>query len=128
MAQITRRTFVGMAVAMGATAVWGSPFGSRSTSQWRERREFFPEGVASGHPDNNSVLLWTRYAGETKSAAVDLQVEVAEDQSFQSVVARSHVRVLAAADYTCRVLVGQLQPSRVYWYRFTDKDGNGSRI
>jgi alkaline phosphatase D len=38
------------------------------------------------------------------------------------------VTVSPAADWTCRVLVGGLKPSRVYWYRFSDPDGNGSRI
>ena len=32
------------------------------------------------------------------------------------------------ADWTCRVLVGGLKPAQVYWYRFRDKDGNGSRV
>ena len=28
--------------------------------QWPERRDLYPEGVASGDPDPNSVILWTR--------------------------------------------------------------------
>jgi alkaline phosphatase D len=27
-----------------------------------------------------------------------------------------------------RVPVGHLKPARVYWYRFTDGEGNGSRV
>ena len=27
-----------------------------------------------------------------------------------------------------RVLVGRLKPAHIYWYRFTDADGNGSRV
>ena len=57
MSTITRRTFLGMAAALGATAAWGSPFGIKSHIAWRERRDLFPEGVASGDPDSNSVLL-----------------------------------------------------------------------
>ncbi len=34
----------------------------------------------------------------------------------------------AQADWTCRVLIGGLKPRTVYWYRFSDRDGNGSRI
>ena len=26
------------------------------------------------------------------------------------------------------MLVGRLKPARVYWYRFTDGEGNGSRV
>jgi hypothetical protein len=36
--------------------------------------------------------------------------------------------VSADADFTCRVLVGGLKPASLYWYRFSDPDGNGSRI
>ena len=32
------------------------------------------------------------------------------------------------SDWTCRVLVGGLKPDHVYWYRFTDGDGYGSRL
>ena len=57
-----------------------------------------------------------------------LTVEVAEDEAFQRVVARAPSPVSASADWTSRVLVGGLRPARDYWYRFTDSDGNGSRV
>lgn len=34
----------------------------------------------------------------------------------------------AASDWTCRVIIGGLQRSTVYSYRFTDAQGSGSRI
>jgi len=122
-----------MAAAMGATAAWGRPFGTKSNVVWRERRDLFPEGVASGDPDSNSVLLWTRRAPTGENAALKLNalkltVEVAEDESFAHVVATASAPVSAASDWTCRVLVGGLKPSRVYWYRFTDPEGFGSRV
>src|SRR5207244_5586453 len=49
-------------------------------------------------------------------------------QSFRRVVARAITTVSACSDWTCRVLVAGLQPRRTYWYRFTDRNGNGSRI
>lgn len=55
-------------------------------------------------------------------------VEIAEDESFKRVTASAPVTVSAAADWTCRVLVGGLKPAHVYWYRFSDNKGNGSRI
>ncbi|PYP86898.1 MAG: hypothetical protein DMF61_11890 [Blastocatellia bacterium AA13] len=36
--------------------------------------------------------------------------------------------VSAESDWTCRVLVAGLKPARVYWYRFSDKQGSGSRV
>ncbi len=88
---------------------------------------FFPEGVASGDPDFSSVLLWTR-CNPSPHPVKQLLVEVAEDPLFKRVIAVTHVPISAASDWTCRVLAGGLQPSTVYWYRFTDPQGNGSRM
>jgi alkaline phosphatase D len=132
MSTITRRSFLRIAAALGATAAWGSPFGAKSHIAWRERRDLFPEGVASGDPDSTSVLLWTRRppasGASNEPLPLKLNVEVAEDEMFTHVVATAAAPVSSASDWTCRVLVGGLKPSRVYWYRFTDSEGFGSRI
>ncbi len=128
MSSITRRSFLAMAAAMGATAAWGRPFGTKSRIAWRERRDLFPEGVASGDPDSNSVLLWTRRPPANETQTLKLNVEVAEDEMFAHVVATAPAPISAASDWTCRVLVGGLKPSRIYWYRFTDSEGFGSRV
>jgi alkaline phosphatase D len=128
MPNITRRFFITMAAAIGATAAWCEPFGTKSRVAWRERREFFPEGVASGDPDSSSVLLWTRRPPSGGKAASKLNVEVAEDYEFTRVVATAVASVSEASDWTCRVLVGGLKASRVYWYRFSDPEGFGSRV
>ena len=57
-----------------------------------------------------------------------LTVEVAEDEAFRRVIAHAQAPVSSAADWTARVLIGGLKPARTYWYRFTDTDGNGSRV
>jgi alkaline phosphatase D len=123
---LSRREFVQLAAAMGATLAWTGP-AKASRAKWREARTLYPEGVASGDPDSHSVILWTRRPFE-QSSRQHLMVEVAEDPQFRRVVSSSRVPVLAAADWTARVLVGGLKPAQVYWYRFTDADGNGSRI
>src|SRR5581483_8514372 len=87
----------------------------------RDRRELYPEGVASGDPDDHSVILWTRRPYETGTASARLRVEVARDKAFAHVVASGEAPVLAASDWTCRILVGGLDPATVYWYRFTDR-------
>jgi alkaline phosphatase D len=123
---ISRRDFIQMAAAVGAACMWG---GSAEASRvhWSERRDLFPEGVASGDPDPTSVILWTRrpFAPDERHR---LTVEVAEDAAFQRVIAHVSARVSAESDWTSRVLVGGLKPARTYWYRFTDAEGNGSRI
>ncbi len=57
MSRMNRRSFMEMAVAMGATACWANPFAKQSKPNWQERRDLFPEGVASGDPDSHSVVL-----------------------------------------------------------------------
>ncbi len=128
MTTTTRRSFIQTAIALGATAAWGQPFGTRSNISWHERRDFYPEGVASGDPDDNSVLLWTRRPPKDSNLVGKLHVEVAEDESFTRVVASAEARISEASDWTCRVLVGGLKPSCIYWYRFTDANGCGSRV
>ncbi len=63
-----------------------------------------------------------------RAHASRLTVEVAEDETFQRVIAHAQAPVSSAADWTARVLIGGLKPARTYWYRFTDTDGNGSRV
>jgi alkaline phosphatase D len=122
-----RREFLAMAAVIGANAAWGRGSSSPSSVAWHERRDLYPEGVGSGDPDSNSVLLWTRRAPIT-SPVEQLTVEVALDESFHKVIAKRTTKISQAADWTCRVLVGGLNPGTVYWYRFTDHHGFGSRI
>ena len=123
---ISRRSFLETAAALGASLAWVAPArGSRV--DWQERRDLYPQGVASGDPDPHSVILWTRrpFVEGTRQL---LTVEVAEDEAFRRVIAQAPAPVSSAADWTARVLIGGLEPAHVYWYRFTDADGNGSRV
>lgn len=122
-----RREFISAAAALGATALWATRSPAASRLAWREDRGLYPQGVASGDPDEQSVILWTRrpFAGRTRA---DLDVEIALDPDFKQVVATARAPVLAESDWTCRALVGGLKPATVYWYRFSDEAGTGSRI
>ncbi len=123
---ISRRSFLKAAAAIGASFAWVGPArGSRVN--WRERRDLYPQGVASGDPDPHSVILWTRRPFDQGTRQL-LTVEVAEDEAFRRVVAHAEAPVSSAADWTARVLIAGLEPARTYWYRFTDADGNGSRV
>jgi alkaline phosphatase D len=128
MASITRRAFLEMAAMFGASAAWGNAFALPSGLVWQERRDLYPEGVASGDPDTHSVLLWTRRPAASSHRPLTLTVEVAEDEFFRRVVATAKATAAEESDWTCRVLVGRLKPSHVYWYRFADEEGFGSRI
>src|SRR6185312_13629354 len=123
---LSRRDFIQVAAAMGASLAWSGK-ARASRSSWREARGAYPQGVASGDPDAHSVLLWTRRPFDQGGRQL-LTVEVAEDEAFRRVVARARAPVSAESDWTARVLVGGLKPRHIYWYRFIDAEGNGSRI
>ena len=127
MARVNRREFMAASAAIGASLAWSSGRARTSRVKWTERRDLYPEGVASGDPAHDSVMLWTRRPYEGRDRA-QLVVEVAEDPAFRRVVSAAPVTILAEADWTARVLAAGLKPARTYWYRFTDSEGNGSRI
>jgi alkaline phosphatase D len=127
-APLSRRRFIEMAASFGAALAWRSNDPRDSKVPWRERRDLYPQGVASGDPRPESVLLWTRRPPAQGSAATTLTVEVADDQSFRRVVATAKASLTADNDWTCRTLAAGLEPGRVYWYRFTDEHGYGSRV
>lgn len=136
MSRLSRREFLKLAASLGAVAAFAGPAGVRARQSaaqdkpraWTERRELYPEGVASGDPDSDSVLLWTRRPGNADTDTVALHCEVAEDAAFEHVIATAATQVDAKSDWTCRVLVGGLSPAREYWYRFVDAEGGGSRV
>ncbi len=123
---MTRRDFIARAAAIGATLAWARP-GFAKAQAWRERRDLYPEGVASGDPEPDSVVLWTRRPFAAGKRGM-LTVEVALDRDFRKLVATARARVFADSDWTCRALAAQLKPATIYWYRFVDDEGNGSRV
>jgi alkaline phosphatase D len=133
---MNRRQFLGLAASVGASVAWARGGAQPSRIVARERRDLYPEGVASGDPDTQSVLLWTRRpparrspseGGFATASPSTLRVEVSEDPAFTRVVSTARTKVSPTADWTCRVLVGNLKPATVYWYRFVDQEGNASR-
>ncbi|WP_346534389.1 alkaline phosphatase D family protein [Micromonospora sp. DPT] len=86
----------------------------------------FTLGVASGEPDHESVVLWTRLARDPLNAvdgampAYPIQVawEVARDPQFRHVVQSGEVTAAPGSAHTVHVVVGDLAPDRWYWYRF----------
>jgi len=125
---ISRRKFIELAASFGASLAFRSAGVHASTIQWRERRDLYPQGVASGDPHPDSVILWTRHPPSKDSEAGKLIVEISADPEFRRVIATARATLSPDADWTTRVLAAGLKPRRVYWYRFTDEHGFGSRI
>ena len=79
----------------------------------------FPLGVASGVPQHDGMVLWTRLMGEDLPAQVAVQWELAHDEGFQRVAARGTEVAEAAWAHSVHAEPAGLEPGRVYWYRFT---------
>jgi len=125
---ISRRKFIQLSAAFGATLALRSRDVGASTFESTERRDLFPQGVASGDPHADSVILWTRRPPIGESIAKKLIVEISNDQNFQSVVSTAIAKLSDETDWTCRVLAVGLKPRRAYWFRFIDEHGFSSRI
>jgi alkaline phosphatase D len=123
---INRRRFIKQAAAIGAVLAWSGTT-EAGGAPWMERRDCYPEGVASGDPEPDSVILWTRrpFSGTARRT---LTAEISLDPNFRQIIARANAPVSSKSDWTCRVLAAGLKPATVYWYRFVDETGAGSRI
>ncbi|MGW3622641.1 alkaline phosphatase D family protein [Streptomyces sp. NPDC000880] len=94
----------------------------------------FTLGVASGEPDHESVVLWTRLAPDPLNVAtggmpaqdVPVRWEVARDEEFRQILHSGEVTARAESAHTVHVVVEDLAPDRWYWYRF-QADGVHSR-
>lgn len=80
----------------------------------------FPQGVASGDPRADSVVLWARVVRNASTDDVTVRVQVAYDTEYsvRSLVADRLVTATAASDHTMRVLVTNLPADTALHYRF----------
>ena len=86
----------------------------------------FTLGVASGYPEPNAVVLWTRLApqplvpgGGMPAAPVAVDWEVGSDDELRTIVRRGTVHATPEWAHSVHVEVTGLRPARDYWYRFT---------
>ncbi len=77
----------------------------------------FRYGVASGDPDTDRVVVWTRVSVDD-GHAVHVSWRVAEDPSFESVIASGESVAEAANDHTVSVDVTGLRPGTNLWFDF----------
>jgi alkaline phosphatase D len=91
----------------------------------RFRDDPFRMGVASGDPDSEGFVLWTRLVprpfepfGGMPAAPVEVHWEVASDPDLRQVVASGTTLATPQLGHSVHVEVEGLQPDRWYWYRF----------
>ena len=80
----------------------------------------FAHGIASGDPDQTSVVIWTRVSGF--SDTVDVRWNVATDSDFRNIVRQGRFTTNANRDYTVKVVVDALDPGTDYFYQFAVND------
>ena len=114
-------------IATSAFGLGGLMFpGGRATAQILNTAMGFTHNVASGEPDVESVLLWTRYVSGGKAARV--RAEIAETPDFARIVARNEMITGPWRDWTVKITLDGLQPGRRYHYRFFGEDGSVSPV
>ena len=84
----------------------------------------FAEGVASGDPLSDRVIIWTRLTpslkGEDKANLVlnDVVWQIALDREFRSIANQGQTSTSAANDFCVKVDAAGLKPATNYFYRF----------
>ena len=83
----------------------------------------FSLGVASGQPQPDSVVLWTRLRITEADAALQSQTvpvicELFADAALRQPVRQWRVQTDASRAHSVHVIASGLQPGRHYWYRF----------
>lgn len=121
----TRRTFLLRSAALGAALALPAP---RILAQPRFAQNPFTLGVASGYPQPDSVVLWTRLApdplngGGMPDAAVAVRWEIAADARFRKIVDQGEAMATPQFAHALHVQARGLSPSHWYWYRFMAGD------
>jgi alkaline phosphatase D len=82
----------------------------------------FAQGVASGDPQPDSIVLWTRAVGSAADATIPLLLEVSTSEDFATLVVSKMVSAGPASDHTVRVFVDGLDSNTIYFYRFSAAD------
>ncbi len=87
-------------------------------------RDPFTLGVASGDPNESSVILWTRLApdplrgGGVGEEPVEVLWEMASDRAFTTLVANGLATATAGFAHSLHIDVGNLEPNTEFFYRF----------
>jgi len=116
---LSRRAFLTRAAAIAA-ALPLSPALARA----RFADDPFTLGIASGYPQPDGAVLWTRLAprplegGGMPARPVEVSWEVASDEGFRTIVRRGTALAEPQFAHSVHAEAAGLEPARWYWYRF----------
>jgi alkaline phosphatase D len=120
--QYERRIFLAQSARLLSLASLAAAF--PATTVARTKSYPFSLGVASGSPRPTSIVLWTRILPDPLNrqpatpAAMTVQWEIAEDETFKRIAAKGNAAALPELAHSVHVDVTGLRPDRWYWYRF----------
>ncbi|SNR88566.1 alkaline phosphatase D family protein [Actinomadura mexicana] len=139
---LNRRAFLassGLATSglLTAVAVTGIPGTAHAAPRGRALpADPFTLGVASGDPEPDGFVLWTRLAldphaenglGGMPARTVPVRWEVSSDSRFRRIDRRGTAAARPDAAHSVHVELNGLRPGRDYWYRFR-VDGHVSPV
>tara|TARA_R110000824_G_scaffold155226_1_gene327557 strand:+ start:112444 stop:114558 length:2115 start_codon:yes stop_codon:yes gene_type:complete len=83
----------------------------------------FPQGLASGDPQSDAIILWTRVAPvshttESHDEPINIHVQVSETEDFATLLIERSIRASPVNDHTVRIYIADLKPDTRYFYRF----------
>lgn len=121
----SRRALLRGALELALAAFGAAPLAARAQAPQRFSSNPFSLGVASGYPDADGAVLWTRLAPDPRAAdggldptPIEVRWEVALDQGFTSIVRTGTTTATSERAHAVHVEVRGLEPARWYWYRF----------
>lgn len=119
--RLLRRDFLRLAaVSVAASAIplagCGDSEVAAASTDPADVARVFPQGIASGDPRSDGVILWTRVEGAT--AGDRIRYDVARDDAFREIVASGTTSTDADRDHVVKLSVGGLEAHTTYYYRF----------
>ncbi len=126
---ISRRLFLAYGAALSAIPLLDLNAREQRTDRARFTADPFQLGVASGDPNHDGFVLWTRLAphpleqgGGMPTEFVPVRWEIAGDDAMRSIVRTGETLATPQLGHSVHVEVNGLEPDRWYWYRFMSGD------
>lgn len=88
---------------------------------YNESLKPFYQGVASGDPLPESVIIWTRVTPEYEDT-IQVKWSVYADPELQQLISEGNAATHQGQDYTIKVEVSDLNPGQFYYYQFNYQD------
>ncbi len=114
----SRRMFLRGSAALGMSAALPGVVGCAPPPDPIGGPAPFRHGVASGDPESQSVVLWTRVDPTDTQAAATVRWEVATTGGFDHIVSAGSAAATQTRDWTVKVIADGLSPATTYFYRF----------